>query len=263
MNLNIAEQLFVTIEQPTSWATGNTDQFLRNRVVLNIASNNAAGFSAYMYSRDTTNLENTMNPTMVIPTLASETTAANFPADRWGYSLNDTEAGSSTALYNALGNSQSSDTRIAIESSTSSDFSKAVYFGAKASAAKDSGTYENTVVFHVVSGVITEDETVNPTPDSGGSGTNNDVVADVPQQSGGVASIADEGDTKEETSVSKGDVSNSYAEAQGVTTSKKVGDTTTLATGLAVTAGVAAASGLFFIVVAKRRKEEEDEEQEQ
>ncbi len=258
--LNIEEVLTVSLTLPDEWATDKNDNgigdFLRNKIELSVVSNNAAGFTATMYSKTTTDLVNQSKATSTIPTLAATTQASNFPANYWGYSLNDSEAGSSTANYNAMSTTAVS----VVEKTAPAAVDQPIYFGAKADLTKDSGTYKNEVVFSVVSGVVAEAPVEDPVEDApvADSGTNS-----TPGASSGPSSIAldEEEDLKLESNSEANDVTNTYEDPKGVTTTTNVNSGTPIATGLAVTAGVAAVSGIVFFIVAKRKEEEEENPQ--
>ena len=268
LQANVTEVLSVSVTTPASWASGNVDidngsDLLRNKIVLNVSSNNAAGFTASMASKDTTNLVNQGEgkSSIVIPTLTSSTTAASFPVNYWGYSIDDTDAGSSSANYSAL----KTEAITIANSSSPASIAQNIFFGARADATKDSGTYANTVVISVVSGVDTAPDSPIITPDDPVTPSNpTNTPSNNSTSSGSNIAYLDDNsndETGEEPSsdISKGNITNSYAEPQGVTTSN-INSGSSLATGLAVTAGVAATSGIIFFIIAKRKKDEEDEE---
>ena len=187
LQVNVAEVLTISLTTPTTWASGDlvsdgqggfVSDLLRNKVTLEVTSNNPSGYTASMYANNT-NLENqTNNSTATIPTLAENTTASAFPADRWGYSFVDN---TTTAPYYAMTTGSNPISLLSYTTNSSSNVNtKDVYFGAKASAASESGTYAQTVVFSVVSGVI--DPNTNPVVPTDPTGpqdteTNNPVVA--------------------------------------------------------------------------------------
>lgn len=265
--VNVTEILTVSLTLPDTWASGNTGDFLRNAVTLNVASNNGNGFNASMTTKTATTSLANKNSAATIPTLAADATRGNFPANYWGYSINDTAAGDNTSTYKALVGAGSTPISL-LASNTAASASKDIYFGAKADSSKDSGTYTNTVVFNVVSGVIDENNPVTPVDPAKPS----DTIADNPAYD----SSADRtvhtstthntqaGTTTTTTEVAAGDVRSSYTRPQGVKTSSEanIGEGTPLATGLAVTAGIAATAGAVFFVAAKR-KEKKDEEEKQ
>ena len=49
---NVKEALSVSITVPEDWASGDIDTLLRNKVILNVHSNNADGFTASMTTDD-------------------------------------------------------------------------------------------------------------------------------------------------------------------------------------------------------------------
>lgn len=268
-NVDVTEVLTVSLTRPDEWAAGDIDSttgqsdLLRNKIILNVLSNNAAGFTASMASKTTTNLVNQTEgkSSVVIPTLAATTTAENFPVNRWGYSVNDTDAGSSSASYSALDLNA-----ITIANPNyATTLNQPIYFGAKAGMDKDSGTYANTVVISVVSGVISESTNpvtpVNPVvpEDTSVNNPSYDSVEDrtvktsttTGNQSLPVATTT----TTERTDIATGDVRTAFASPQGVTTaSSTVEEGTPMVTGLMVTAGVAAAAGSAFFMIAKFKK---------
>ena len=283
-NVNVKEVLSVSITTPTEWASGDINTFLRNKVNVTVNSNNTAGFTASMTTKTTdTFLTNTSKNTFTLPTLGSNTTRSSFPTNYWGYSLDDTDAGSDSSTYSALVGAGS--TPITLLSSTSATSgSRDFYFGAKADLTKAAGTYTGTVVVNVVSGVI--DPSTNPvtptnpaTPtNTGGSG--NPSPAYNPAPTGGSSngttaytyttngSGSSSNTSTTTTEVSDGDnrgAYEGYTPPQGETYSSNtnINSSSALATGLAVTSALAAASGTMFFILAKRRKDEEEEEQQQ
>ena len=159
--INVGEFIAISLDSPENWATGEINTLLRNKVVLNVETNYPGGFQAYMASKDDTNLVNQTKELSYIETLSAATTAGAFPTNRWGYSLDDTDAGTDEASYRAMRTSAISlISKAQSENTTSRD----VYFGAKAGMNQDSGTYANTVVFTVVSGVVDDIETPDDDP---------------------------------------------------------------------------------------------------
>ena len=288
--VKVAGTLSVSVTTPDEWAAGDAGTFLRNTVKLSVATNDGNGFTASMYSSNTTDLSNTSKRTVKLPTLASSTVKSSFPDNYWGYSLKngsynsntygETDAGSASSRYYPLVSSSASP--ITVLTGTSSA-EQNIYFGAKANAAQAAGTYTGTVLISVVTGTVNDDSSspsYNPTPPVNPA-TNNDTTANqatwIPDQAASSDhtrgrtvyyttsnSVADS-TTTTTTQVTTGDVRSSYANPAGVTTrtTSNINDSS-LALGLATTASVAAASGIFFFILAKRREEdEEDEEQQQ
>lgn len=276
-NVNVNEVLTVSLTTPDTWASGDVSPttgsgLLRNKVVLNVTSNNPNGYTATMFSKTTTNLTNTVKSTSTIPTLASATTASAFPANYWGYSVDDTDAGTTTANYAAM---QTNAITLATVS-TPSALNKSVYFGAKADFSKDSGTYANTVVFNVVSEVDPSDvdpedptpaptPTPTPIPDNPNTPTydsGTDTTAYKTITTGTQTAPVDTTTTTTTTQISKGNTTTSYQSPHGVT-STTGGSNGALAAGLAIASATAAASGTFFFILAKRKKDDDEEEEEE
>lgn len=277
-NVNVRESLVVSVTTPTTWASGDIDQFLRNKVNVSVTSNNAAGFTATMTTKTAdTSLTNELKSTYTLPTLSSNTTRGNFPANYWGYSLDDIEAGSSTSTYSALVGAGSTPITL-LSSNTATSGSKDFYFGAKGDTTLAAGTYSGTVVISVVSGVIDNSNPVTPVNPAGPSSTDN-TAEYTPAPTGGsngataytYRSTSGSGSSATDTvttQVSEGNNVNSYigyTPPQGETyrTTSYVASGPVLASGLAATASMAAASGIFLFIASKKREEEEDEEEDQ
>ena len=268
--VNVKESLSVTITNDhTSESTGNVGDFLRNKIDVNVATNNSNGFAAYMHSKDSTNLVNAINSGITIPTLASGTTRGSFTNNYWGYSVDDTAAGSSSSNYSPM--STSNITLISAAAGTTTG-NQTVYFGTKTDTSQASGTYLGTVVINVITG----SPATNPTPsDPTDPATPQD---DTPNdnQATYVASSdrtvytttstnSTTGATTTTTQVSDGNTTSSYAAPAGETlrTDSNISENgSTVATGLAVAATIAAASGGFFFILAKRKEDEEEDESE-
>lgn len=277
-NVNVRESLAVSVTTPTEWASGNVDQFLRNKVNVSVSSNNAAGFTATMTTKTAdTSLTNQSKSTYTLPTLSASTTRGNFPANYWGYSLDDVEAGSSSSTYAALVGAGSTPITL-LTSSTATSGSKDFYFGAKGDMTLASGTYSGTVVISVVSGVIDSTNPVTPDNPAGPASTDN-TAEYTPAPTGGSngsttytyrssSGSGATGTTTVTTEVSDGDNVNSYVgytppQGETYSTVSSVASGSTLASGLAAAATMAAATGIFLFITSKKREEEEDEEEDQ
>lgn len=276
--LDIDEVLVVSVTTPSSGATGAVNNFLRNTVGLEVTTNNGNGFTAFMTTKTATpSLINTFSAD-TIPTLNSSATRSGFPADHWGYSISnttdlttwssdtpDSESGVANSTYKPIVGSESTPVTVLRATGTASR-SQDIYFGAKASSSSDSGTYTNTVVISVVSGVSTENNIPeNPVTPADDTVANNNTGTYVPAPTGGdsgatvyhYTSSTDTTDT-DTTIVTEGDTHTvEYTAPQGVS---HIIEGTPLATGLAITAAIAATSGAFFFILAKRKKDKEDEE---
>lgn len=275
--VNIKEILSVSVTTPTDWATGNIDVFLRNPVSVSVTSNNSAGFTATMSMKTPdTFLTNMSKNTATLPTLTANSTRGNFPANYWGYSLDDTAAGSASSTYRALVGSNATPITL-LQSSSATTGSKDFYFGAKGNAALPAGTYTGTVVINVVSGVIDNNNPITPTNPATPTGPN-EVATYNYSPTGGSSNgtttytyqrtNAQAGTTTTTTEVTDGNNVGSYqgyTPPQGVSdrTVSSIGEDSPVATGLAVTASVAAASGMIFFIIAKRKKDDEEEEEDE
>ena len=279
--VNVKDAIAVSITTQSEGAIGNVNTFLRNKVSVGVSSNAANGFTVSMTTKTaSTNLVHTANKG-TIPTLASSSTRSAFPANYWGYSVNDTDAGSDSSTYSALVGAGSTPITLISNAQSSTVNSKDIYFGAKADATKASGTYRGTIVISVVTGTIDNNNPVTPsnpatpaspeeTPHYSGTGTTtggttNGSTAYTYTRTSGSGSSATSTTT---TQVSDGDNRNAYVgytPPQGVTnrqiSSENITEGSSLATGLAVTSAIAATSGVIFFILAKRKKDDDEEEE--
>ncbi|MDO5480383.1 MAG: hypothetical protein Q4F58_01785 [Candidatus Saccharibacteria bacterium] len=293
LQVNIAEALEITVTNPTSWAKGGLtynstsgnyeSDFLRNKVSVSAKTNSPKGMTVSMYTKNDTDLRNTVSynsssANTYIPTLASSSTVSAFPVNYWGYSTahidpvagttdttHDNDAGLTTAVYNPL--STSAIQLFKTTGASNDDIGEDVYFGAKADNTKDSGTYARTVYFAVVTnnpdGSTPTIPPTNPsTPDPVNeyahynSTTGSTTYTSRTTSGSGTDSVTGEMENTT-TEVTAGDITTTYAQAYGVTSSSTG---SALATAFAVAAGVSAVSGFAFFVAAKRKKDDDDEE---
>ncbi len=264
--VKVPEVLTVSLTTPNSWAAGDAGVFLRNLVTLEVISNNPAGITASMTTNSTTTegsaLANTYSgSSSTIPMLTADWTRSNESATNfWGYSTNDD---SETGTYSAIALKGATVPSTVIPSGSTGTVSKNVYFGAKADTTKDSGTYSNTVVISVVSGTITEDNPVTPVDPAKPSdtNTNNPTYDNTNNRDRTVYTATTSNDSSRTTTleVSQGDTRDAYSAPAGVTTTKINDEGTPLATGLAITAVVAAVAGVAFFVVARRHDKQQDD----
>ena len=265
--VNVQESLAVTITTPSSGATGNIGDFLRNEVVVSVFSNSSSGCTSSMkVNGSSTALAHASKENTTIPTLSSISTRENFPANYWGYSLDDTTAGSTSSTYSAMQTTDIPLPNITWAAGTTGSNTQNIYFGAKADISKPSGTYTGTVVISVVTGA----DSTTPATDNDTSGTNptyDNTVYTSDTPSGRTVYTTTSSDSQAGTDttttiVSKGDTRATYANPQGVNTVSNISSGSGLATGLAVTASIAAASGIFFFILAKRDDDDDEEEEE-
>ena len=281
---NVTEALSVAITVPEEWATGDpspagVNNLLRNKITLNVYSNNPNGFTASMTTgSDSTNLKHssvtTDTDSTIIKTLETEWTRANTSTTNfWGYSIDDSEL---QGTYHPLVKLKSANPIELIARTDSIDAnnpitSRDIYFGAKADTSKVAGEYTGTVVISVVSGIISEDNPVTPEhpvvpSDPTTQSDPENAVAYNESPTGGSANGTTtytytttdeaEGTTTTTTNINDGNVVSSYSNPQGVVSN--VNDNSVLTTALAATASVAAAAGVVFLVLAKRKKDDEE-----
>lgn len=278
--VDIDESITVSVTDPTTWASGPIDTFLRNKVNVSATTNNGIGVTVSMYTNNTNLLNlakydspsatpDTSKPTTYIPTLASSTTATAFPANRWGYSVNDTDGGEGSANYNALTTS-ATQLFTTVGTQDISSGQKDVYFGAKANSTMQSGTYAQTVYFAAVTGTIDSNNPAIPDPQSSSSTPDpTNQVAHYSSVTGqttyttrtatgsGTDPVTGSKDVTT-TTVTSGDVTSNYNSPHGVTTTTT--NSSALAGVLAASAAVAVVSGTAFIIAAKRRSDDDEEE---
>ncbi|MBQ3474220.1 hypothetical protein IJH24_02225 [Candidatus Saccharibacteria bacterium] len=268
--VDVREVLSVSITTPTTWASGNVDTFLRNAVHLDVVTNNANGFTASMTMKtNNTSLVNTTKSTATLPTLSASTTRTNFPANYWGYSLDDTVAGNGSSTYNALVGASSNPITI-LSSNSASSGSKDFYFGAKANVTKASGTYSGTVVISVVTGIVDNNNPATPTYPDGPN-----PIPDTPSYNPlhqtttytHTTTNSGAGTSTTTTEVSAYDNRSAYGVVSqnpslGVTysTASNVSSLSAMTTGLAIASSVAMTSGAFFLFAARREEDDDEEE---
>ncbi len=284
-NVNVKESLAVSITAPSEYARGDAGVFLRNQVNLSVSTNNANGFTASMYSQNSTNLTNMVTSTETIPTLSSYSTRSSFPANRWGYSLGDgyiegetktygeTVAGNNSSRYYPLTTSTTTPIKILTGTDTGE---QQIYFGAKSDLTKASGTYTGTVIISVVTDVIDSNNPITPSNPAQPNNTN-EVAAYTGAPTGSTSSGSTTytyrrtsgGATTTTTQVSEGNnvsAYQGYTPPQGVienTLSNVYDGGSPLASALAATSASAAAAGMFFFILAKRKDDDDQEEEEQ
>ena len=108
------------------------NDFGSSSTTITVATNNPNGYKLYL-SSSTTNLTNINDNTYTIPTLASSTSEANFPANYWGYKLN------SDTTTNYL--PYQSDTLVSESTTATNGTSSTATFAAKVDYTKPAGLY--------------------------------------------------------------------------------------------------------------------------
>ena len=277
-NVNVSEVLTVSITEPQTWASGASDSFLKNKVSINVVSNNPAGITASMTTSNADpSLVNTADNLKKISTIstAGGVALANATGNSWGYSVVNANAAEPTTYYGMVGLGTANPIEIVkTTAASSSAIVKDIYFGAKSDGTSASGTYESGVLISVVTGVVDTGEPtpvnpvtpVNPITPSDDTTPNDNTGTDVQApkgntQYGAVVATTTTTDNIEDTITT---TTESYAKPAGVTnTTAAVLDAgTPLATGLAATAVASATAGIIFFIVAKRRRDEDEEEDE-
>ena len=270
-NVNLVEVLTVSLTEPTAWASGQVDTLLRNKVTVSALTNNYYGAAVSMYADDTrleniTSGYNSSDNSTYIDTLDNDTYTYNsFPNNAWGYSLQDADNPVSNASYLPI-------TLVAnpveviprTQATTGTNYSKDVFFGAKATSAKQAGTYAQTVNFVAVSGVDTD-----PVPTPSTDNTDSEIASHTPRYNTTTnrttyttrTATNNNTTTTTTTHVNPGNTINTYANAAGVTASSN--GASNIVTALAVAAGVTAVSGITFFVLAKRDRDDDEEEEEE
>lgn len=266
--VEVKEVLSVSITTPTSWAHGNINQFLRNKVTLDVTSNHIDGFTASMISTDANSrlYHSSKNSVYLAPLPNNDTIRSSFTDNRWGFSLDDDDsnegAGSDSSHYSPVSASSGNpNVLISNAQSLSSPGPLDIYFGSKSDITQASGTYSGTINFYVVSGIINENTNPNPPVNPATDVANGDTVTDTTNNR--VVSTVITSNDQDDTTTTTTTISQ-YADPAGVTdsTSSNIYDGSMLTTGLAVTASIAAASGLTFFILAKRKKDDDEEETE-
>ncbi len=265
--VNVVESLSVSVSAPRDGASGSMGTFLRNTVNLSVTSNNANGFTASMYATNTNLTNSSAGNSETIPTMTTTSTRENFGVSQinhWGFSLDDTTAGSASSTYSPVQTS-SSPTKLLSTTGIGSG-STSIYFGTQTNAAQAAGTYAGSVVIAVVSGTIDDDNPVVPDdPAQPDDATDGKATYDSSKNRTVYSTTEESSDTtKTTTEVSEGDTSNAYNNPKGVIehTTASIATGTSLATGLAVASAVAATSSIFFFILARRKKDDDEDEEE-
>ena len=272
-DVNLAEILTVSVAKPTTWASGDMEDLLRNKISVSAKTNNYYGATLSMYA-DGLTLNNTVSydstkPATYINTLDADTyTNGTFPVNAWGYSLEDTDAGNSSASYLPIITEANAVTLInRTPGTTGTNYSKDVFFGAKANTSKQAGTYAQTVNFVAVTGLV---DTENPSvPVNPSTDNPSNEIASYSTTTGRTTYSSRSTNTSAgnvttattATQVTGGNTVSSYSDPAGVTTSSN--GIATIAAGLAVAAGITAVSGTVFFILAKRHDDDDDGEEQE
>ena len=125
--------------------------FSSSTATLSISTNNETGYSLYMATSNGKNTLASQNPntTDTISAISSDENgipSADFPSNTWGYSL-DEAAPTNTTTYQAV---PTDNTTALTTTSTASNDSYNLTFGAKIDTSLSSGTYSNQVIVSAV-----------------------------------------------------------------------------------------------------------------
>ena len=158
-NVEVDLKLAVSLSNRLVTDTGVNGTFLRDSTILGVSSNSANGFVATFTTDKNSTTENATNLTHnykenIIPTLDSSVLRANFPADRWGYSLDDTGDGDENSTYGPLVAMDSDSPIVAMSSDEPASAQQEIYFGTKMSPLQPTGVFSNSLVFRVVTKVV-------------------------------------------------------------------------------------------------------------
>ena len=224
--------------------------------------------------------------------------AGNINSSMNNNSYGETGNGNGDSNYYPLVSNSATPITI-LTSDTAATSSQDIYFGAKSSTTQAAGTYTGTVVISVVTGAISESNPITPTnpatPNTDtiandnqatytgstgtgatvGGGTNGVTAYTVRTTSYGGAggtgtgtgtgTGASEDTTTTTTQVTEGDTTSSYPlgviNHSSSQTFSNIGDSNSLATGLAIASAAAATSGTIFFLLAKRKKDDDEEEE--
>lgn len=269
--IDVQEILDVSVSSPVEYDGGSLTDLLIKKISLSVSSNNVAGFLATMTSNaNTTSLVHKSDNSKTIPTLANSANISNFPRGYWGWGRTNYN-GTAPTQYNPIAVKGSADAPV-LSTGEAGSAAEDIYFGARSDDNTVAGTYAQTILISVVSGVHDNPFADTPTypegPSASPSQPGPDVVAGTNGGSGNRYNYGSTSSSDTDQSTTNKDTSNSssyngYAYPQGETnTVATVNEGTPLATGLAITACIAAIFGIFFfILLFKRRKDEDEEEQ--
>ena len=168
-NINIKPALKLSVSSGTVSLLLNptTQNFAAQNLNVTVGTNNYYGYQLFMNTAsNTTNLVRQNNSAVdgasfstppTIPTLASSTTASAFPANYWGYRINNNVGGNADYIDTTASNANSgnyfgytSGTLISSSATTTNEKTASLTFGAKADFNKPAGTYKLDLNFEAV-----------------------------------------------------------------------------------------------------------------
>ena len=163
-NVDVDLKLTVSLSNKLVKSSGINEEFLRDYTTLGVSSNNLRGYTATCTTDKKSTNENATNlihdyKDSVVPTLTEPVTRGEFPTGRWGYSIDDTREGDDNSTYAPLVAMDSASPIEIISTTEPGSTNQDVYFATKMDAIQPTGTYSNSVVFKVVTNVISEPPT--------------------------------------------------------------------------------------------------------
>lgn len=157
-------KLAVSLSNRLITDSGTNGTFLRDSTTLGVSTNSNRGFDATLTTDknstdvNATDLKHNYKDNL-IHTLDQSVTRANFPEDKWGYSIDDTDEGDTTSTYNPMVPMDSVSPIMVLTSDRPATESQDIYFATKMSALQPTGVYSNSIVFRVVAKVTPETPT--------------------------------------------------------------------------------------------------------
>ncbi|MBQ6593550.1 hypothetical protein IJI00_00555 [Candidatus Saccharibacteria bacterium] len=255
--ISVQDEITVNIDEPVN--VENSYGAIIKKVGISVSSN-SDGYTATMSTATNENrLIEVNNSSLYFNMLGNEFSITSASMDNmWGWNVVNKGA-AIPVTYDGMATAEEEIGSYVLAGTQATTTEKDIYFAAKPTATTSAGTYTNSVVISVVAGYT-------PPEDAASTPTNTANTSSVARVSRTLNVASDTGDDEESTS-SKSSVSvnttnnsqyDSYDDPLGET-STSINEGTPLATGLAVTAGVAATTGIILFAIAKR-KEDDDED---
>lgn len=256
--ISVQDEITVNIDEPVN--VENSYGAIIKKVGISVSSN-SDGYTATM---STTTKEDRLievnNPSLYFYMIGVHeiNITSTLMDNMWGWNVVNKGA-AIPVTYGGIATAEEDIGSYVLAGTQATTTEKDIYFAAKPTATTSAGTYTNSVVISVVAGYT-------PPEDAASTPTNITNTSSVARVSRTLNVASDTGDDEESTS-SKSSVSvnttnnsqyDSYDDPLGET-STSINEGTPLATGLAVTAGVAATTGIILFAIAKR-KEDDDED---
>ena len=268
-SINILGSISIDIDAPSSSDTFYQGRLIANKVGVSVSSN-LSGYTVTLgMAGEERNLVNSFITDFNIPALNSANVAVLDDMDCiekgcWGYNVVSTGADAPTS-YSKISEVGTAGNTIVTTTEPGVTTKRDIYFGAMPGVSTPAGTYSNTVIINAVSNVapdVPSDGGDDGGNNTGGSNTDTQIAYSTPVSTSKAITIdtGTGGDTTN-TGVPSGSNNSrsSYSAPLGETVST-ISEGTPMATGLAITAAIAAISGILFFILAKRRRDDEDED---